>query len=633
MATRFWVGGSGNWDGSATTNWSATSGGSNGASVPTSVDDVTIDSGSGTTPTVTVVTGGGTANSITVNKSDGTLTCSTAGLTVTAALTLTAGTLNTGGQTVAATSLSTNNSNTRTLTLGASAITLSSTSTALVLRSVGLTVTANTATITLSGATGSVSTSATGGAVDLNGASLVLSASGSAPVSLSNALTVGNFTRTGTAAKTDGLTIGPAALTVTGNLSLTGNNATNRLLVAGITRGTSASVVVTGLNTLTNVDLMDIAASGAGGTWSGTSVGDCQGNSGITFTGVATRYAVVAGSVSSTATWSSTSGGGGGSSVPLPQDTVFFNGSSAAGTYTNDMPRWGTNIDFSNFTRTFAQNTAWETYGNLTLATGMTVSGTSTATVAGRSTQTLTTAGRTVTYTLSINAPGGTYTMQDAFTTSRAAVGAISLSAGTLADGGVMVTFTGTTNGGFSMSGGFLTATGTWTFGVTSAVTFWTVTGGTPTMTGSTIIVNAASASTRTFAGGGATYGTLTYTVAGSTGQLNVTGSNTFGILNFSDVTNARTLALTAGTTTTVATWNMNGTATKLMTVTSITAATHTLNRLQSGVVSADYLSVDHSIITGGSYWYAGANSTNGGSNTGWIFTAPLYPGLIPAMM
>ena len=47
MANRYWVGGSGTWDLSSTTNWAATSGGSSGASVPTSSDNVIIDTNSG----------------------------------------------------------------------------------------------------------------------------------------------------------------------------------------------------------------------------------------------------------------------------------------------------------------------------------------------------------------------------------------------------------------------------------------------------------------------------------------------------------------------------------------------------------------------------------------------------------
>ena len=46
MATRYWVGGSGVWDSSTTTHWSASSGGASGASAPTTNDAVIFDSAS-----------------------------------------------------------------------------------------------------------------------------------------------------------------------------------------------------------------------------------------------------------------------------------------------------------------------------------------------------------------------------------------------------------------------------------------------------------------------------------------------------------------------------------------------------------------------------------------------------------
>lgn len=52
MADRYWVGGTGTWDTTSTTNWSATSGGAGGASVPTAADNVIFDSA--TTYTVTM---------------------------------------------------------------------------------------------------------------------------------------------------------------------------------------------------------------------------------------------------------------------------------------------------------------------------------------------------------------------------------------------------------------------------------------------------------------------------------------------------------------------------------------------------------------------------------------------------
>ena len=47
MALRYWVGGTANWDGTAGTKWSDTSGGAGGFSVPTSADDVFFDAASG----------------------------------------------------------------------------------------------------------------------------------------------------------------------------------------------------------------------------------------------------------------------------------------------------------------------------------------------------------------------------------------------------------------------------------------------------------------------------------------------------------------------------------------------------------------------------------------------------------
>lgn len=55
MADRFWVGGTGNWNAITLTNWSATSGGAGGASIPTAVDNVYFDANSGG-GTVTVAT-------------------------------------------------------------------------------------------------------------------------------------------------------------------------------------------------------------------------------------------------------------------------------------------------------------------------------------------------------------------------------------------------------------------------------------------------------------------------------------------------------------------------------------------------------------------------------------------------
>jgi hypothetical protein len=58
-------------------------------------------------------------------------------------------------------------------------------------------------------------------------------------------------------------------------------------------------------------------------------------------------------------------------------------------------------------------------YGNWINGTGVTLAGTGTLTFAGRGSQTLTSAGRTFTQAFTIDTPGGSVTLQDAFETNR----------------------------------------------------------------------------------------------------------------------------------------------------------------------------------------------------------------------
>ena len=53
MANRYWVGGTGTWNTTSTTNWSASSGGASGASVPTAADSVFFDQAGTYTVTLT----------------------------------------------------------------------------------------------------------------------------------------------------------------------------------------------------------------------------------------------------------------------------------------------------------------------------------------------------------------------------------------------------------------------------------------------------------------------------------------------------------------------------------------------------------------------------------------------------
>lgn len=92
MANRYWVGGTGTWDGTSTTNWAASSGGASGASVPTSADNVFFDANSNVGTgifTVTMATTPRVCNDFTAAGLDGTMTLAgtTIGLTVSGSLT------------------------------------------------------------------------------------------------------------------------------------------------------------------------------------------------------------------------------------------------------------------------------------------------------------------------------------------------------------------------------------------------------------------------------------------------------------------------------------------------------------------------------------------------------------------
>lgn len=476
-------------------------------------------------------------------------------------VTLTAGTLNTNGKACTWPTFLSTGASTRVLTMGttpnASAISCATWATA----SSGLTVSANDATVTQSGINANFDNNAASGGVNYNGLSLVQSGLGVANFGYSSGsastITLLSFTRTGTAVKTDELQIG-TPLTAT-NFTVTGNSAINRVQVTSHAIGTSKTITAAN-TTLSDVDFMDITGAGAA-SWSGTSVGDCQGNSGITFTTPVNRYAVTAGNWSSTGMWSTASGGSSGASVPLPQDSVYFNASSGAGTYAADMPRLGKNIDCTGFSRTlsFSSITA-NIYGSLLLMNGMTFTNTQTVRFWGRSSHSITSNGEVFgTILLHFVGPGGSYALSDPLSLT-GTTSLISLFAGTLNLNGTSITTGSISFGTSGLTRTLNAANSTINILSDTAGTFWDATAVTgltvTTNTSSNFVIANASSATRIFAGAGLTYGSLVYTVASSTGQLTISGSNIFNTLA---VSSGRTLALTSGTTQTVANWNVSG--------------------------------------------------------------------------
>lgn len=508
-----------------------------------------------TATTQTVTTNGRILGSVGFAGTGGTFQLQDA-LTCSATIQHSKGTLDTNSKAVQSSGFTPSASTTRVLTLGSTVWTITTPSGNAFANTTitNQTITANTASFVFTGVSVSSGTVIFGGQ-NYNGASFSFPNGGI--WGTTGTATVGSLSFTGHAAISDALFM-TGSITSTGAISLSGASLTNRLYVFAVTPGVAITLSAASV-TLANVDFADITGAGAA-TWSGTSLGDSLGNTNITFTSPVTRYAVVAGNMSSTATWSTSSGGSGGSSVPLPQDAIIFDASSAAGTYVWDIPRMGKDVTCTGFTRTLNLVTSVNpiTYGSWTLSTGMslTFGNGVTFTFAGRGTHTITSAGKTWAFVnggIVVSGPGGTYTAQDAIIDSQA----FTLSDGTFNSNGFTMTsasFTSTSGRTRALTLGSTT----WNCTLISASAIWNVTAAALTVSAAsaTIVCSTVSTLVRIFTGGGFTYGTLQYTVALSVGILQINGSNTFTTLN---IAAGRGLTLTIGTTNTVTNLNCSG--------------------------------------------------------------------------
>jgi hypothetical protein len=691
MANRYWVGGSGTWNTTSTTNWSASSGGASGASVPTAADsvffdqagtytvtctgaltclDITVSAGTvtfadGTSPTFaisgsmsliagtvwsstgaitfnatstgkTITTNGASfASNITFNGVGGGWTLGSA-ITTSVRLVFTAGTFSTSASNYATTS-------DRyivqggTVNLNGSTVTLTGTSTINPFQYLSGTFNAGTSQINCTGAT---NTGTFGGGATFYNVSFT---SVTATPTISGANTFNNLSFTGaTGAGVNNVTFS-ANQTINGTLTVpAGTNATMRTFVQSDTIGTTRTLTCAAFSA-TDTDFRDITIAGAAAPASGTRLGDCKGNSGITFgAGVNKYWNLAAGGNWSATGWATTGGGTPAvNNFPLAQDTAIFQStglnSGATVTITTDW-NIGT-IDMSartSNTMTLATSTNTPTiYGNWINGTGTTLTGSGAMVFAGRGSQTITSAGVTFTQGLTLNSPSGTLTLQDAFITSRVAVGAIALANGTFDLNGKTATISSSATSSFRTDAGTKNLTfngGTLILAPATSQAFnnlnptgFTTTAGTGT---GTISMTAATA--KTFVGGGSTFNCVLN--QGGAGALTISGSNTFNnITNTYGSTGATTITFTNATTTTVAAFTAAGTAGKLLTLNSSTAGSQaTITLTGGGTVSTNYLSVQDIAFTPAPatdgttpyVWYLGANSTNSGNNTGGLFQA-----------
>lgn len=260
MASRFWVGGTGTWDASTTTNWAASSGGAGGQSVPGSGDAVTFDAASGG-GTVTVNTNA-TVQSITGGAFTGTLTFATNNNTI--GLNATAG-FNFSGSGV------------RTLTLGSATFNLSASDTSW---DIG-----TTSNLTFSGASSTINFTNTAagrksfkaGNITYGTVSIAANAAGAVVFSQGGTIT--------TLALNAPCFMAVATfntLTVTNSFSANGSSG-NPIGIASDGAGSSATISSANNTTLQWAGIRDVTFTG-GGTFAATSSFNLGNNSGITIT-------------------------------------------------------------------------------------------------------------------------------------------------------------------------------------------------------------------------------------------------------------------------------------------------------------------------------------------------------------
>jgi hypothetical protein len=691
MATRYWVGGSGTWDTTTTTNWSTASNGAGGASAPTSADNVIIDTSSGTgtitctagvcnnltvtatqaiilgaasstlsvygsltfpsggsfsastnswtltfagtTTGLTITTNGKSLSTIIFNGVGGGWTLGSA-LTTTVTITLTNGTFDTSSSGNYPVSIGTQISlgvGTKTLNLNASTVTFTGGNFYLYFdtNSTGFTFNAGTSQINFTG----LNCNFFGGGFTFYNVSFT--SNGGINIQMTGTNTFNNLLFTNRiGANYSTFNLGNN-ITVNGTLTLsTTSTGVSRLFVYTPTVGTQSTITLNGtLASMSDVDFRDIVAAGTAGTWSGTRIGNCLNNSNITFSTPKTVYWNLAGSQSwlgTTSGWATTSTGIPAlTNFPLPQDTATFTEAGSAGTINLGAPVQIGNIQMadgiSNRVSPFTLNMdtgGAVIYGSVTFFSGLTMTGTNTVTFSGQGiTQNITNAGVTWTAPITVNNPTGTYKLLDNETlgstlTFTLTAGTVNLNSKTLTTG--LFSSSNSNIRSLLMGSGTLTLSGTGTvWNAATSTNFILIPG-----TGK---ISLTSVSAKTFAGGGASYPTLSQD---GLGTLTITGSNRF--YKITNSVQPTTITFTAGTNTTVDVWAVSGAAGSLVTVNSSAASNFGLIKVPSGEpVVSNYLAIQYSTATPSSgTWYAGTGSTNSGFNSGWIFTGIPYQNL-----
>lgn len=314
-------------------------------------------------------------------------------------------------------------------------------------------------------------------------------------------------------------------------------------------------------------------------------------------------------------TWAATSGGSATLGDPTAFDAVVFDGNSPNVTVSS-FSAVGLTLTTTGYTGTISGGS-----GGITISGNVTFSATTTITVAlitVNASSTITANGASIQTSVTLNSAGGTFNLGSDITLSVAGSD-FNIPAGTL----------NTNNYNITAYRFLVTGAGTRVINLGSSSISVYFAGNAVNFSGSNITLNAGTSlfkytstsnTAATFTGNGFTFYDVWFSRGASTGSITITGTNTFHDLK-DDGTAAHSIVF-PNVTTTVTTFSISGTSGNLITLARTGASgTFTLSQA-SGAVCRDYLSISNSTVTGGATWNAGANSTDGGGNTGWTFAA-----------
>ena len=249
------------------------------------------------------------------------------------------------------------------------------------------------------------------------------------------------------------------------NIQSANTSFTSRLFLVSSIPAVVRTITAAAVSLGDGIDFRDITAAGVSSPWdvSAKGSGNCGGNTNIIFPAAKTVYRRGTGDWSATQ-WSDSSGGTAAVQwFPLVQDTMIFDANTTTGTHTVDT-FWQlgtlTMTNSTTVTLTIGGNSC-NFYGDITLNNVVTPSGTTGFIITGRTTQTVTSSGKTFTQPIIVNNPGGSFKLADAFTmastnTLTSTRGEINLNNQTLTVGLVSATATNVRTFAFGSSGKFI---------------------------------------------------------------------------------------------------------------------------------------------------------------------------------